>query len=167
MDQSIELQKSFVTPDEKATLCCPKCGLIKIITVKKYREKKHTIKVKCQCNHGFTTLLDFRRHYRKGVEFEGNYSMLAPARGKGNLSVVNISRSGLGLNIAFTISADTTDMIQKGQKARIEFELDDKKKTFINKIVIIRYISGNYIGCEFEDPQELDKALGFYLTPTP
>lgn len=161
----MEIQKSFVTPDLKATLCCPVCNLIKIVGVEKYKEQKHLIKVKCQCGHTFSTLLDFRRHFRKDVEFEGNYAMLAPARGRGNLSVVNISRSGLGMTIAFAVPGSTD--FDKGQKLRVRFELDDSNKTEINRVVIVRNVIDNYIGCEFEDPQELDKSLGFYLTMGP
>ncbi len=158
----MEIQKSFVTHDQMATLCCPHCNLTKIINVKKYLQKKHIIKVRCKCEHTFTTLLDFRRHYRKETaKFEGTYSMLAPARGTGHLKVLNISQKGVGFNIGITVSGTTA--FEVGQKARIQFNLDDKKKTPINKIVIIRNIIDNFLGCEFIDHNELDKSLGFYL----
>ncbi len=157
----MEIQKSFVTTDDKATLCCPKCGLTKIIAAGKYRKKKHIIKVRCNCKHAFATLLDFRRHYRKAVEFEGTYTMIAPAGGVGRLSVLNISRSGLGFTIGFTVAGKTAFKV--GQKAQIEFDLDDRKQTPINKVVVIRTLSKKYVGCEFVDHQELDKDLGFYL----
>ncbi len=163
MEQSMEIQKSFVTSDEKATLCCPKCNLVRIVPVGKYRKKKHTIKIRCQCKHSFTILLDFRRHYRKDVKFDGNYGMLAPALGSGGLNILNISRNGMGVTISFSVPGSSDFKV--GQKARIQFELDDRHKSPINKVVIIRSVRDNYIGCEFEDPQEIDKALGFYLRP--
>ncbi len=159
----MEIQKSFVTTDNQATLCCPKCGLTKIIAAGKYQKKKHVIKVRCNCKYAFATLLDFRRHYRKEVEFEGTYTMIEPAGGIGRLSVLNISRSGVGFAIGFTVAGKTAFKV--GQRARIEFDLDDKNQTPINKVVVIRTISEKYVGCEFVDHQELDKSLGFYLAP--
>jgi hypothetical protein len=159
----MEIQKAFVTQDNKATLCCPKCSTTRIIDAEKYRDQKHTIKVRCQCSYSFTTLLDFRKHYRKEVDFDGKYIMLAPARGGGSLSVLNISRSGIGFSIAFAISGSSA--FAEGQKAKIEFQLDDRNCTPINKVVIIRVVREGFIGCEFADQQELDKSLGFYLRP--
>lgn len=159
----MEIQKAFVTPDDKATLCCPKCSTARIIDASKYRNQKHVIKVRCQCGYSFSTLLDFRNHYRKEVEFDGEYSMLAPDHGAGNMSILNISRSGVGFSITLAVAGSSS--FKEGQQARIEFQLDDKNKTPLSKVVIVRVVRDGFIGCEFAEHQELDKALGFYLQP--
>ncbi len=159
----MDAHKSFVTLDNIATITCPECHKSKSVTVGKYRNKNHTLKVRCSCDNSFRILLDFRRHYRKETNLEGTYSMQSPALGTGRLNILNISRSGVGFAIGFEVAGRNT--MKLGQKAQISFELDNKKMTVMNKVITIRTISDQYVGGEFEDHQALDKDLGFYLQP--
>jgi hypothetical protein len=159
----MEVHKTFVTLDNVATITCPKCHKAKNISVGKYRSRKHNLKVRCSCSHSFSALLDFRRHYRKESNLEGSFSMVSPAFGAGRLNILNISRSGVGFTVGFSVNGRHT--MKLGQKARISFELDNRKQTTIDKIVIIRNIFEQYIGCEFDDTGTLEKDLGFYLQP--
>jgi hypothetical protein len=156
----MDVQKSFVDIEGVATIQCPQCGIIKNISVNQYRGRQHSLKVRCSCNYAWDLLLDFRRHYRKVTELAGIYTLEAPASGGGRLVVVNISRSGVGFNVTSMHS------IIVDQKARLQFALDDKKNTLIDKLVIIRSVKNGYIGCEFADDHRVfDKDLGFYLQP--
>lgn len=159
----MEINKTFVTLDNVATITCPKCHKAKPISVDKYRNRKHNIKIRCSCGYSFSSLLDFRRHYRKETNLEGTYHLLPPGVGKGRLNILNISRSGVGFAIGFSVRSNHS--IQIGQKARIVFDLDNKKQSGIDKVVTIRSIGELYIGCEFDDSHHLDKELGFYLQP--
>ncbi len=159
----MEVHKSFVTLDNIAIITCPQCHKAKNIDATKYRDSKHVINVRCSCKYAFTVLLDFRRHYRKETELEGTYTLLAPAFGTGKLCILNISRSGVGFTIGFSVSGPHS--MEPGQKARIAFELDNRKRTPIDKLVDIRNITDNYVGAEFDKNQPLDKDLGFYLQP--
>ncbi len=75
------------------------------------------------------------------------------------MQVRNISRSGVG----FSISGKHNITI--GQKALLNFRLDDKKQTVLTKKVIIKNVRKNTIGCEFINQSQIGKDLGFYLQP--
>jgi len=46
---------------------------------------------------------------------------------------------------------------------KIEFRLDDAQRSLVQKKVIVRNVSDNFIGTEFAVTEAIDKALGFYL----
>jgi PilZ domain len=155
-----KVQKTFVKTNNTASIRCPKCDLVKNISVSKFRNCRHTFKIRCSCKHTFLVHLDFRRHYRKPTELTGTYTVIVPVNnGGGTMQVNNISRSG----IDFTISG--LHNIQLDQKIVVTFKLDNKNQTEINKEVIVRRIRENRIGCEFVDQTQIGKDLGFYLRP--
>jgi len=90
----------------------------------------------------------------------GMYSLIGVSRhGGGQMQVNNISRSG----VAFSISGPHS--ITVGQKALLNFKLDNKKQTELTKKVIVKNILENNIGCEFLNQGQIGKDLGFYLQP--
>lgn len=149
----------FVKSNDLAAIRCPECSLVKNISVARYRHNRKSLKVRCRCRHSFAVLLDFRRHFRKPVILPGMYRLKPPANGAGLMKTKNISRSGVG----FTVSG--THPIQPGQKARIEFTLNNPKQTKLDKKVTIISVKNNFIGCAFLDNQPFEKDLGFYLRP--
>ncbi len=153
----MNVEKVFVKKNDLAIIKCPQCGLVKKLSVTSYRQNRKPLKIQCTCNHVFTILLDFRRHFRKKVTLPGTYTLKPPAEGTGYMTVINISRNGVG----FTVSAIHT--IVAGQKARIKFTLDDPKQTQMEKEVEIVAVNKNLIGCAFLDAQQFEKDLGFYL----
>ena len=151
-------EKVFVS-NNTATISCPMCGRTKRLTVARYCGRKHTIKVRCNCDTSFLAYLEFRRHYRKPTELQGFYRITSEGGGGGSASIHNVSRGGLG----FTVSGKHN--IRIGQKALIDFVLDNHKSTRLSKEVEIRAVNDNYIGCEFISHQPFEKDLGFYLHP--
>ena len=86
--------------------------------------------VRCRCQHAFTVLLDFRRHYRKQTSLPGTYEIPSEGGvGGGIIHINNISRGGVG----FTVSG--LHRIEKDQELQIEFQLNDKNKTVLKKQV--------------------------------
>ena len=165
----MEKIKAFVTPDNKVALHCPHCNLVKQVSVAKFKGDKHTLKVRCSCNNLLNVELDFRQKYRKKTNLNGDYTVLTYGNQRKKMIdkplfhkclVVNISLTGLGLIVA-------GHGLKIGDGLRVRFTLDDKKKSEIDRIVLIRVIEHNYIGCEFNDDAyyQYDKTLGFYLMP--
>jgi hypothetical protein len=173
-------QRTFVKPDDTATITCPECHLIKTIPVGQFRGNRHAISVRCACGYSFPVNLDFRRHYRKkttlpgvydtetsGIDnkkwkktrLTGTYTIEAPASGNGHMQVTNISLGGLQF-----ITSDN-HAIETGQKARVAFTLDDRHQTELTKNVIIQSVNGHVIGCRFAEGEPLEQALRFYLFP--
>lgn len=150
-------QRTFVKDGDVAVIVCPACGIAKEFNVGKYRDAMHTLKVNCRCGVSFKVLLDFRQSYRKPTNLSGTYAMIAPAAGGGLMLVKNVSLTGIGFEVSGHHS------IQPGQKALIEFTLDNRKESRIRKQITVRSIRGNFIGGEFLQDQAFEKDLGFYL----
>ncbi len=156
----MKVQKSFVKTNDTASIQCPKCALVKNISVAKFRTSRHTLKTRCSCDNTFLVTLDFRRHYRKPTNIVGVYTIIgSPGSGGGQMQVDNISRSGVG----FSVSGRHRMVI--GQKALLNFRITDKKQTELTKKVVIKRISTNKIGCEFINQSQIGKDLGFFLQP--
>jgi len=147
--------KVHVRDDLTATLVCPACGVIRQIAADRFRQSRHTVKVQCRCQQTFEVLFDFRHHYRKQVNLTGTYQIIGG--GGGIINLTNISRGGVG----FTISG--LHQIEKDQRLQIEFQLNDKKRTVLKKMVLVKSVQQNQIGCQFEDQAEMEKDLGFFL----
>lgn len=147
-----------VRENNSATVICPACNAIKEVAAGKFRHSKHSFKLRCHCQHVFIVHFNFRRHYRKQTSLPGIYEILdADGVGGGIIHISNLSRSGLG----FTISG--LHNIKVGQLLSIEFQLNDKNKTPLKKQAVVRSVRQNYIGCEFRNNSDLEKALGFFL----
>lgn len=150
--------KSYVRNDDTATVICPGCTTARNVRVSKLRHANHKTKYTCpSCQQTSEVLFDFRRHYRKPVSLTGTYKIISEGGiGYGIMHINNISRSG----ISFTVAG--IHRIEVGQELRLEFELDDKKKTFLQREAFVKSVRQDTIGCELKSHLE-EKALGFYL----
>lgn len=154
----METVKAFVREDNTTTIVCPVCKIPKNISVASFKNKIPELKVRCTCNNVFKVYLDFRRFYRKATDLPGRYKTLNPLNhGSGTVHIVNISQGGLG----FIVSGINT--IETGHRLLLSFELDDKKKTRLEKEVVVQSVSDDFIGCRFSSSQAYEKELGFYL----
>lgn len=152
--------KSFVKPNDEATIICPSCKSAKIIAVREFRHRLHMLKVKCRCGYSFKVMLEFRRHYRKPTnKLPATYDLVKPATGGGIAKVVNLSLSGACIEVRGIHD------LKIGQKGMLVFTLDNRKETVLKKVIIIRTVINNRIGCEFLEDQAFEKDLGFYLRP--
>jgi len=104
-------------------------------------------------------VIDKRRRFRKETSFPGTYVHFVDGqpRGKGSLTVKDLSVNGMKLMIA---SGET---FNRGDVLKVAFKLDDAKRSLVEKKVVIRTISPPFFGTEFAPTETLDKALGFYL----
>ena len=158
MDQTV-----FISANNTATFRCPVCGQAKTADVSRYAamDKRVTVNCTCACGHHFRCRLEKRRQYRKGVNLPGRF-ILAGADGSedtGLMNVVDISTTGLKLKMA------VSRVLAVGTQLRVEFHLDDRKRTEMKKRVIVRNVSGLHVGVSFHPNEMDDPALGFYLMP--
>lgn len=154
-------QKVFITSNNTATFVCPQCGNTSVADVAKYAsmDRKVTVNCKCICGHNFKVSLEKRRQYRKATDLPGEYSYEMPngELDKGIMRVVDISSNGLKLKLS------VERKFTGGERLRVEFHLDDKRRTFIDKQVIVRNVKKNLVGTSFAPNEGDDPALGFYL----
>lgn len=152
-----DIQKAYVNQDGTAVLKCPACEAVKSAKVDTLKNGPHQVKVRCNCRNVFSVRLEFRKNYRKETKLAGDYKSLAGGKNYGKLTVVNLSKGGVGAQVVGFNPCRTGDELQ------VSFNLDDRHHSLIDKRVVVRLVKENYIGCEFLDPALLDKALGFYL----
>jgi hypothetical protein len=155
------IEKVFITSNNTATFVCPQCGNVTTANVAKYAsiDKKVTVKCACSCGHRFSVSLEKRRQYRKAADLPGMYYYRMPNgdEDKGIMRVVDISSTGIKLKL--NVERDFTI----GELLRVEFHLDDKRRTYIEKRVIIRNVYKNLVGTSFAANEGDDPNLGFYL----
>jgi len=183
-----EIKEVFLINGNMADIKCTKCHKSKSVDMSKYMAIDNVIrfKTKCVCGHLYTVVLNRRDKSRKKTDFFGIYTNLSPGKEgqKGQMTVLDVSRSGLRLEISHMqlkikehdISVITgkqatfdhkirkpVDDINVGDQLLVEFHLDDTKKTLIKKEVILRWIKMPYIGVEFSSKSLYDGSLGFYM----
>ncbi len=157
-------KKAFINKNNQATFVCPSCGDTKSVDVTQYLAIKKPVRFKRKCRCGQITpfLLERRQFYRKPVDIEGVGRVL-----KNNteiaLRIRDLSRSGLKIDLV------AEDPLEIGDKLFVEFRLDNKQRTLIQREVVIRKMFGMSLGTEFtsRDPNNpidkaYDLAIGFY-----
>lgn len=150
----------YIQENGMAMLVCPKCGHVHKLKAEKFKDKsRERFLAKCQCSEVLRIRLEFRGHVRKEVLLSGTYSVIeadGAVGGRVPIEVYNISGTGVG----FVALGQEP---QVGQKIRLNFELDNRKQSKIEKDAFVRSKQGNIIGCEFSNPGEITGDLGFYL----
>lgn len=140
-----------------AVIRCPKCEAHKTVRVDNFKGAKHILKIKCGCQAMFKVDLEFRKLYRKMASFPGHYLLLPEKNHRHQMTVVNISKGGFGLQV----SGD--HRLKIGQTIQVRFTLDDKQRSLIDRQVFVRLVKDNYVSCELVNGAAQDKALGFYM----
>lgn len=154
----MELQKVYINEKDEATILCPTCGRKRTLIATKYKEHYKPVAVKCPCGVDFPIIFEKRRHYRKSVDLVGSYTLIDPPGGSGEMSVKDISRSGVGFETDRDIQMEVNDIV------KVKFILDDGNLTAISKNVIVRFAKGRRVGAKFCD-EDIGKPLASYLMP--
>lgn len=157
--------KVFINSDHTATFVCPQCQKPKIVGASKYvaRDTPTKLKVTCSCGHQYQVFLDKRKKFRKQANLPGIYKYIKGRPEKpdaaytGRLTVMDLSINGVRVvlhdNLHFAI----------GDTLTIEFTLDDKNRSLIQKNVVVRNIRDLFVGFEYVTQPSFDSVLGFYL----
>ncbi len=158
MDQTV-----YISSNNTATFRCPQCGEAKTADVSQYvtSPKKITINCTCVCGNRFRCQLEKRRQYRKSTNLPGKFILMGidGPIDTGLMKIVDLSMSGLKFKT--TVPRD----FPIGAELQVEFNLDDRNRTSIEKRVIVRNVNGLDVGVSFHAKDLDDPALGFYLMP--
>jgi len=151
----------YISQTNHVTFTCPECEATKTVDVTRYAQMDQTVKVKskCSCGNTWTSVLEKRKVYRKGVSLLGTFTHIVDNNPvtKGSMEVTDISAGGLKIKMLEPVDLRMND------KLRVEFKLDDPRQTPISKDVLVKNIDGVYIGLAFSRAETDDPALGFYL----
>jgi len=152
-----EFSKIYVI-DNKAVLICPYCGHWRTIVADPFRGEKHKLKVKCFCQKTFKVFLEFRKKVRKKIFLKGTYIDHSQKGSRCDITILDISVIGLAFS---SLDAPT---LRVDDELGIEFSLDFKKGTDVNRDVTVRNINQTRVGCEFElSGGAFDEPLGKYV----
>ena len=155
---------SYVTADKKATFVCPRCKKPRRADVSKLSGLNQAVRlrVRCPCGHVYTVALERRQRRRKQVSFPGiAYRLIEGApSGRHLMTVMEISPGGMKLRFG------SRGAFEPGDTLRVEFRLDDPRRSLIRKEVLVSTVHERKVGVELIDmnaDDANDKALGFYF----
>ncbi|MDF1593849.1 MAG: PilZ domain-containing protein [Desulfobacterales bacterium] len=139
-------EKIFLDDQNHATFKCPKCSKswTKDLSGFKDTNKRIQLKCKCPCGHVFPVIQERRKGLRRSVTVTGAY-FHNQREIRGLITVKNISKSGVGLVLS------TKQSINKGDKLQLKFNLDNARKSFVDKEGVVKKIENDYLGVEFID----------------
>jgi c-di-GMP-binding flagellar brake protein YcgR len=149
--------KVLINEQNMSTFICPKCNKAKTANVSKFKDIKKAVKIKCNCpcGHSYSVILERRKYNRKQLNLVGAYTSLKD-NNRGSMIVVDLSRIGLGMELGIEHKFDI------GEKISLDFRLDDKQESLIEREVVVRSIKGNFVGVEFCRHDHHDQ-LGPYI----
>ncbi|TYT75394.1 PilZ domain-containing protein [Desulfobotulus mexicanus] len=153
------MEKLFVK-NKQATFICPACGFSALRDVSRFLHIQTSIHIRClckNCGHQYRVLLERRSFVRKNTSFTGRYKARNNNQHQGVMTVLDISRSGLKMQILIP------QMFSAGDILELEFRLDRGSCPVIQREAIVKNILGKkIIGLEFSSSTHTD-ALGPYL----
>jgi hypothetical protein len=158
-------EKVFINSDNTATFICPQCLKPKIVSVAKYVQRDTPVKLKvtCSCGHKYSVFLDKRKKFRRQADLEGFYKYVKGPPEKpeaaytGRLTVLDLSHNGLRVRL------HDRPRFAVGDALTVEFTLNDKNRSLIQKNVVVRNVRDLSAGFEYMTQPSFDSVLGFYL----
>jgi len=155
-------KKYYSNPSGMINIQCPTCEKTYLISVDKFKGKKNTVNIKCYCDNRFAIDIEFRKNFRKKVDFFGSYRLTSESTyNSKDCKIINLSLGGIG----FKITSDST--LKDGDLLIIKFILDNKEKHEIERTIKIRYIDQltGMVGGEFLYSQigSYDRQIYYYL----
>ncbi|MDY6825043.1 MAG: PilZ domain-containing protein [Thermodesulfobacteriota bacterium] len=159
----------LTTQSKKTVVSCPNCKTRQEIDISggiSGEEPPQRFPFECPtCHLKSNVCVERRRYYRKPVWFPGTYYKVDETEITGDMIVKNISRGGLLLETSIF------QKLAREQKLRVEFHLDDKNRSFIQKDVLVRYYNkvmvggtlSTLIGVEFESDDHPERLNMYFL----
>ena len=152
------IKRLYVDDAHMVTYLCPKCGESRKQSVDKYKNVAGLIKMSCICGYVSEIKIEFRKFFRKDTELEGLYYRTILEGHWGKMIVRNLSLTGCGFEMF------RKEPLAVGEKIKLEFTLNNPRRSLIRKNAVVSEIGGNHVGCRFVDsPGSIDTELGFYL----
>ncbi|MBW2513586.1 MAG: hypothetical protein JRE21_03315 [Deltaproteobacteria bacterium] len=149
----------YANADDTVKIICPECGLSKSFDTNEYKTPSRGIKARCTCGNVFRCIIEFRKYYRKSVDFAGDYRN-EKSGDAGRMAVESISLGGIDF-----VNQTSGNLIMKNDILAVSFQLDDANQTLIRRKAKVTASENNIIKAEFIKSQPYDKDLGFYLMP--
>ena len=162
----VSLEQIAVVPrdDGLVLLACKKCGRHETILDATFDKLGNAVSVQCSCGNRFAAVIERRRGSRKRVQIAGFFSMsdeLGPMDSEnrvwGPMLIIDLSKHGL------RFTTKKAHLVPPGSLLAVRFNLNNANQALIHKMVRVITVAGREVGCRFEDVDNYDITLGFYL----
>jgi hypothetical protein len=155
--KDMKIIKIFINSNNEGEIVCPKCEKAKTIHLAKDRIPIKPIRVKCNCGHSFSIVLEYRKYYRKPVSIPGKLCHRQSGEELGEIVVTSVSVVGIGFDLKSVVSVLMDEVYE------VVFTLDDNLDSTIREAVVVRRINGKDVGAEFLDAEKYNYELDFYI----
>ena len=160
------LKKVHISDAKTATFVCPGCDNTKTVDVSQYIEgcARTRVRSKCTCGCTWTSILERRKSFRIAVNFPG-VCLHRGAKGPVDsrpVNIVDLSSTGVRIEQGRRHGLDSSDY-RRDDLISVEFHLRDPTRTHIRKTAVVKNISSQCIGAEFEASKQRDPAIGAYI----
>ena len=149
----------YANANDTVKITCPECNTSKNFNTNEYKTSNRGIKARCACGNVFRCIIEFRKYYRKTVDFAGEYRN-EKTGAAGRMAVESISLSGIDF-----VNLTSGNLIMINDILEVSFYLDDNSQTFIQRKARVTASDKDTINAIFINFQLYDKDLGFYLMP--
>lgn len=149
----------YANANDIVKITCPKCCISKSFNANDFQTTHRGIKARCTCGNVFRCVIEFRKFYRKAVNFAGTYHN-EKTGDSGRMTIESISLGGIDF-----VNLTSENLIMKNDVLKVTFHLDDKSRTLIQRQVRVTDSDENSTNAAFIKFQLYDKDLGFYLMP--
>lgn len=153
-------KKVYADENGLVLFVCPKCSDVQNGHAQVYKENgpKWPVKIHCKCGNTYNVIVERRKFPRKETKFDGIYSTASNPDNREKIIVKNISMQGCGFETL------NPTLLNADEEIKIEFKLDDDKKSLIRERAIIHFRYKNYVSCKFiEQPGIVDLELESYM----
>ncbi len=149
------VQKVFKDKKNMGTFFCRECGKSKQIDISEFIQLNKEIRLKytCSCKHIVSVVIERRQDIRKTVSLKG---YITRKKTKIPIRIMDVSRYGIKIKTINNLE------FQSGEKVVVEFILDDTIRSEVIKDMIVRTVSSDGIGLEFESYDHYDR-FGTYI----
>ncbi|SEM55738.1 PilZ domain-containing protein [Syntrophus gentianae] len=157
------MRKVLVNEKNMAWVTCEKCSntsSVDLSNLSKISGSIHIINYKCVgCATVFEVACEFRRVNRKEVSLNGSFIQQQPMEDyAGRIEIIDISKTGIKFKTRVKYN------FKPGYILKLTFTLNDGRKTNVNQIIEVKWVSGQIIGGEFKNQDQRTKTdIGFYL----
>ena len=146
----------YLDNTNRVSIICPKCGLEQNIDTTKFKDTENKLEGKCKCGEPYQYKIEFRKRYREGVRLTGDYYIQGIGE-KGEIIIRDLSMSGM------LFECMNPHNISKDDLLRVNFKLDDPKRSEIQKHVKVIWVKDRTIGADFIKTKFYGKELKSYL----
>jgi hypothetical protein len=150
------VKKIFINAKGMIFLLCPFCGENSEKPAKQFPIHQ-PVSISCSCGKTYEFQIETRNEFRKQTSLEVFYWKLDSPDIRQKAAIVDLSLNGFCLRISGEHTLQSNDLI------RVNFKLDNERRTKIDREASVCWIAGNNIGCQFTATPPFDPNVGFYV----